>query len=60
MAFLDALMSTNSSGMIIGKLNTAIKELLFDAFDAIALVKVSAEDKPIEPKNRTNKYIILS
>lgn len=59
-AFLDALIKTKSNGMIIGKLKIAIKELLFDAFEAMALVNVKVDDRPIDPNNSTSIYIGLS
>ena len=60
MAFLEAFIKTKSRGMIIGKLNIAIKELLLEAFDAIALVSVKVDESPTEPKSNTKKYMSLS
>ena len=54
MADLDVLMMMRSRGIITGKLNMAIKELLFGALEAIPETIVKAEASPIEPRHITN------
>jgi hypothetical protein len=48
-AFLAALMATNKSGMIIGKLKTGISKLPLPDLAAIEEIKVKVDEKPIPP-----------
>ena len=46
----DILMIMSNKGNITGKLNTAISEGLFDAFEAIPEFMVSTAANPIDPR----------
>ena len=48
-AFLAALMATNKSGMITGKLKTGISKLPLPDLAAIEDIKVKVDEKPIPP-----------
>ena len=54
MADLEVLMMISRRGIITGKLNIAIKELLLGALEAIPETIVNAEASPIEPRHITN------
>ena len=54
MADFEVLMMISRRGIITGKLNIAIKELLLGALEAIPETIVKAEASPIEPRHITN------
>ncbi len=56
-AFFEKRMVVIKSGMMIGKLSTAMSVELLPAFDAIALTIESTEENPALPKTMARKYI---
>ena len=57
MANLLSLTETKISGIKTGKLKIAIKLILFDAFEAIALIKLNTPENAVELNNKHNEYI---
>ena len=55
MAFLDNFISISSIGIITGKLRMAIKEVVFEALEAIPEIMVSDVEKPKAPNNIVTK-----
>lgn len=51
-AFFDILITTKSKGNTTGKLNIAIKEVLFEALEAIPEFIVRTDANPIDPRIR--------
>ena len=54
MADFEVLTMISKRGIITGKLNMAIKELLLGALEAIPETIVNAEASPIAPRHITN------
>lgn len=51
------LIETKMSGIKTGKLKIAIKLMLFEAFEAMALIKLNTPENAVELNNKHNKYM---
>ena len=60
MAFLDSLINTINSGIMIGKLNIAISVKLLLVFAAMAETIVNSDEKPMVPSNKVVKNKAVS